>query len=34
VAKKYNLKVELLWFGQNSGGHVQWLGDPNKHPLT
>ena len=34
VAKKYNLKVELLLFGQNSGGHVQWLGDPNKHPLT
>jgi hypothetical protein len=32
AAKKYNLKVELLWFGQNSGGHVQWLGDSNKQP--
>jgi hypothetical protein len=27
LANKYNLKVELLWFSQNSGGHVQWLGD-------
>lgn len=26
LARKNNLKVELLWFGQNSGGHVQWLG--------
>lgn len=25
MAQKYNFKVELLWFGQNSGGHVQWL---------
>lgn len=25
LAQKYNLKVEMLWFGQNSGGHVQWL---------
>jgi hypothetical protein len=25
AANKYNLKVELLWFGQNSGGMVQWL---------
>lgn len=25
LANKYKLKVELLWFGSNSGGHVQWL---------
>ena len=25
LAQEYNLKVEILWFGQNSGGHVQWL---------
>ena len=25
LAQKYNFKVEMLWFGQNSGGHVQWL---------
>lgn len=25
MAQKYGFKVELLWFGQNSGGHVQWL---------
>jgi len=25
LASKYNLKVELLWFGQNSGGATQWL---------
>ena len=25
---RYNLKMELLWFGANSGGHVQWLGSP------
>lgn len=25
MAQKFHFKVELLWFGQNSGGHVQWL---------
>lgn len=25
LATKYNLKMELLWFSQNSGGQVQWL---------
>lgn len=25
LARKYNFKVEMLWFSQNSGGHVQWL---------
>jgi hypothetical protein len=33
LAKKYNLKVELLWFGQNSGAHVQWLGNPATNPV-
>ena len=33
LALKYQLKVELLWFGQNSGGHVQWLGDPRSNPV-
>lgn len=33
VAQKHGLKVELLWFGQNSGGHVQWLGDPKNDPV-
>jgi hypothetical protein len=33
VAHKYGLKVELLWFGHNSGGQVQWLGDPAKNPV-
>ena len=33
LAQKHGLKVELLWFGQNSGGHVQWLGDPAKDPV-
>ena len=28
LARKNNVRVELLWFGQNSGGHVQWLGSP------
>lgn len=28
LARKNHLKVELLWFGQNSGGRVQWLGAP------
>ena len=25
LARKYDFKVEMLWFSQNSGGHVQWL---------
>lgn len=32
LANKYHLKMELLWFGQNSGGHVQWLGRSAIHP--
>ncbi|HEU5080593.1 MAG TPA: DUF4978 domain-containing protein [Opitutaceae bacterium] len=32
-AQKHGLKVELLWFGQNSDGHVQWLGNPSKNPV-
>lgn len=26
LVNKHNLKMELLWFSQNSGGTVQWLG--------
>jgi len=26
LVNKHNLKMELLWFSQNSGGKVQWLG--------
>jgi hypothetical protein len=33
LAAKYNLKVELLWFSQNSGGSVQWLGDTASNPV-
>jgi hypothetical protein len=33
LAQKHGLKMELLWFGQNSGGHVQWLGAPFKNPV-
>lgn len=33
LAEKYKLKMELLWFGQNSGGHVQWLGNPDTNPV-
>lgn len=29
LCKSNNLKMELLWFSQNSGGTVQWLGDPS-----
>jgi lysophospholipase L1-like esterase len=32
LANKYHLKMELLWFGQNSGGHVQWLGRSAIYP--
>lgn len=34
LALKYGLKVELLWFGQNSDGHVQPLGNLNTHLRT
>jgi hypothetical protein len=38
IVNKYNLKMELLWFGTNSGGHVQWLSrsktDPKNHLRT
>jgi len=27
LCKNNNLKMELLWFSQNSDGHVEWLGD-------
>lgn len=30
LAKQYNLKMKLLWFGKNSGGDVQWLGNPSR----
>lgn len=33
LVQKYNLKMELLWFGQNSGGQVQWLGYPMQNPV-
>jgi hypothetical protein len=33
LASKYDLKLEILWMGQNSGGHVQWLGDPAVNPI-
>lgn len=33
LVNKYGLKMEMLWFGANSGGHVQWLGRPNKLSL-
>jgi GH35 family endo-1,4-beta-xylanase len=29
-ANRHNLKLELLWFGTNSGGHVQWLGSSDR----
>lgn len=32
LVKKYNLRVELLWFSANSGGHVEWLGS-NSNPI-
>ncbi len=31
-ATKYGLKVEMLWFGANSGGHVQWLSRSTELP--
>jgi hypothetical protein len=30
---RHGLKVELLWFGQNSGGHTQWLGNTKNNPI-
>lgn len=33
LTNKYGLKMELLWFGANSGGHVQWLGRPSKNAV-
>lgn len=33
LVNKYGLKMEMLWFGANSGGHVQWLGRPNKNAV-
>lgn len=30
---KYNLKMEMLWFGANSGGHVQWLSRSKTDPV-
>lgn len=29
LCKSNNLKMELLWFSQNSDGHVEWLGENN-----
>jgi hypothetical protein len=33
LATRHGLKVELLWFGANSGGRAQWLGDPKIRPV-
>ena len=33
LATRHGLKLELLWFGANSGGHVQWLGNPKTNPV-
>jgi hypothetical protein len=30
LCTKNNLKMEILWYSQNSGGHVQWLGYNSK----
>ncbi len=32
LVNKYGLKMEVLWFGANSGGHVQWLGRSKEMP--
>lgn len=32
LAQKNNLKLEMLWFGANSGGHVQWLSRSKELP--
>ncbi|MDR1716078.1 MAG: DUF4978 domain-containing protein [Prevotella sp.] len=31
--KKYNLKMELLWFSWSSGGRIQWLTKNDKTPM-
>ena len=33
LVNKYNIKMELLWFGTNSGGHVQWLSRSQTEPI-
>ena len=30
---KYNIKMEMLWFGTNSGGHTQWLSRSKTEPV-
>ena len=32
LVNKYGLKMEILWFGANSGGHVQWLSRSKEMP--
>ena len=32
LVQKNNLKLEMLWFGANSGGHVQWLSRSKELP--
>ena len=32
LVNKYGLKMEMLWFGANSGGHVQWLSRSKEMP--
>ena len=33
LADKYGLRMEILWFGTNSGGHVQWLSRSTVAPV-
>lgn len=33
LVNKYGLKMEILWFGANSGGHVQWLSRSKTEPV-
>ncbi len=33
LVQKHGLKMEMLWFGANSGGHVQWLGRPGRNAV-
>lgn len=33
LMNKYNMKMEMLWFGTNSGGHVQWLSRSKTEPV-
>lgn len=30
---KYGIKMEMLWFGTNSGGHTQWLSRSKTEPV-